>query len=389
MTYTPNQNFMMKRGLPGEQNLYNAGYRLEITHVPTNYSVAFSAFIDQLSDSFTSTWNSERVFGRMDPIGKFANTGRAISVVWTVPASNWRMARDNFDKMNRLASFLYPVYSDNKSATSINSGPLWKVKFGNLISNAVTGGPLAGWVQGITIDPNLEEGLFTIPADHDSEIFPPELDAGLQEAWASGMVDLPVHPPRMQPVTLSPRLPKVEGQPHGPSLAILPVSQDVSDEFIDGNYQNPNLWGVNYYPKSLKLNFEMTVLHEHNLGWGIASDSDMNEGPTYYFRGSEMRDKKTGEIIEVYGSSFPYPSARVNDQPLDQMNEPGKDLAGIADTSHLSTDQQLADVGLDDTPATPQELRKKTVIPDSDRKKMVEEANKRNQAILGGGSRLA
>ena len=45
------KNFLMKKGLPGEKNLFNRGFRLEITHLPTDYSVAFSAFIDQMSDS--------------------------------------------------------------------------------------------------------------------------------------------------------------------------------------------------------------------------------------------------------------------------------------------------------------------------------------------------
>ena len=240
----------MKRGLPGEKNLFNRGFRLEITHLPTDYSVAFSAFIDQMSDSYNSEWNAEQVHGRMDPIGTYTHTTRAISVVWMVPASSPEMAQDNLDKVNRLVTFLYPTYSDSVGATTMNQGPMWGVKFGNLICNAQTGGPLLGWVRGITVDPALEEGVFT-------------LDKG----------------------------------------------------------------DIRYLPKTLRLNFELRVIHEHDLGWA----DDPHEKGNYVFRGSRLTpgNNQPGQSI-----AFPYASNRYSSDGIDETTFADLVLAAAAgDTS--------------------------------------------------------
>jgi|TARA_R110000851_G_scaffold95543_1_gene207543 hypothetical protein len=244
------KNFLMKRGLPGEKNLFNRGFRLEITHLPTDYSVAFSAFIDQMSDSYNSEWNAEQVHGRMDPIGTYTHTTRAISVVWMVPASSPEMAQDNLDKVNRLVTFLYPTYSDSVGATTMNQGPMWGVKFGNLICNAQTGGPLLGWVRGITVDPALEEGVFT-------------LDKG----------------------------------------------------------------DIRYLPKTLRLNFELRVIHEHDLGWA----DDPHEKGNYVFRGSRLTpgNNQPGQSI-----AFPYASNRYSSDGIDETTFADLVLAAAAgDTS--------------------------------------------------------
>ena len=50
---------------------------------------------------------------------------------------------------------------------------------------------------------------------------------------------------------------------------------------------NPNAGSVSYYPKTLRLNFEMVVLHEHELGW---ISSPRENGPKYIFRGGQGED---------------------------------------------------------------------------------------------------
>ena len=242
-------DFFMKNGLPGEQNLFNRGMRLEITHMPTDYSVAFSAFLDQFSDAYNSEWNEEYIYGRMDPIGGFQQTRRNISVAWRIPASSLEQAKDNLDKMNKVVSFLYPRYGQAgvSQASFIEMGPYWKVKFGNLICNSLTGGPLIGWVNGITVDPLFEEGTFMLDYEASSEA---SLRLGRQR-------NLPTD--------------------------------------------------INYYPKAYRLNFEMTVIHEHSVGWK-RSDA----GGEFIFRG------KMGKSTE--GKSFPYPSFRRLQDPIDEID---------------------------------------------------------------------
>tara|TARA_Y100000592_G_C5453404_1_gene310006 strand:- start:871 stop:1800 length:930 start_codon:yes stop_codon:yes gene_type:complete len=248
------KNFLMTRGLPGEQDLYNKGFRLEIYHLPTDYSVAFSAMIEQMSDAYNSEWNAEQVFGRMDPIGTYSHTTRAISVAWKVPATSFKMAKDNLDKTNRLVSFLYGTYSDKVGATTMNQGPLWGVKFGNLICNASTGGPLLGWVRGITVDPILEDGIFT------------------DEVTAKGTVTNAQTGASRPPV------------------------------------------GMVYFPKTLRLNFELRVLHEHDLGW--VENPASEKGREYVFKGGK-RDTRAQS-----GMSFPYAATSFVSDQIDEGTAP-------------------------------------------------------------------
>jgi hypothetical protein len=156
--------------VPGAYNLENAGQqKLYIEHVPTGFTVTFPAFITSFGDAYNSSWNSDKVYGRMDPIGTFMHTKRAISLSWEVPAESFEHAMRNLLKVNKLISFLYPLYhqtgrdkkvSAAESIGVINQDPLWKVRFGNLVQNAKTGGPLLGFVNGITMDPMVENGFF-------------------------------------------------------------------------------------------------------------------------------------------------------------------------------------------------------------------------------------
>ena len=241
------KNFFMKNSLPGEQDLFNKGMRLEITHMPTDYSVAFSAFLDSFSDAYNSEWSEEFIYGRMDPIGGFQNTRRNISVAWRIPAASFDQAKDNLNKMNKVVSFLYPRYGQSgvSQASFIEMGPYWKIKFGNLICNSLNGLPLIGWVNGITVDPIFEDGVFMLDG--------------------------------------------IESQ----------------IESIVDNRISPTGNGVNYYPKTYRLNFEFTVIHEHSVGWRKSED-----GGEFIFRG------KMGKSTQ--GKSFPYPSIRRLQDPIDE-----------------------------------------------------------------------
>ena len=253
MAGKPTDSFLSRNSLPGEQNLFNKGMRLEITHLPTDFSVAFSAFLDQFSDAYNSEWHEEFSYGRMDPIGGFQQTTRNISVAWRVPASSFEQAKDNLDKINKIVSFLYPLYgkAGRSQAHFIEMAPYWKVKFGNLICNSLTWGPLLGWVNGITVDPLFEEGTFMLdPLASATDFF---------------------------------------------GSTNLTLRDSVTEE------------GVNYYPKTYRLNIEMKVLHEHSVGW----KRDPN-GDRFIFRGDMGKP--------VGGKTFPYPSERTLNDPIDETD---------------------------------------------------------------------
>ena len=205
--------------LAGPENLVQQGFDLAIEHLPTGKTVSFAAFIESFSDAYNSEWSAEQVYGRMDPIATFQMTKRALSVSWMIPAESEQQAVENLGKVNTLLSFLYPLY-EGGPGTNINMGPLVRVKFGNLIQDSATGGGLLGYVNGYTMDPEMDMGIF----------------------------------------------------------------------MYENGYLEKSAGGPELYPKGIRLNFELTVLHEHPLGWE-------KRGNDYVFRGSKKGFP--------YGTPFP------------------------------------------------------------------------------------
>lgn len=169
-------------------NLYseNTDSVIKIYSLVSDLEVHFKAFLTDLSDDFQSTWNSEEVFGRMDPIGTFSGTKRTISVGWDVPAASLAEAKSNMEAIKTLTSMLYPGYSGNPitvdsqsvvTANSISKSPLVRVKFANIIASAEgTGGDaktggLLGWIDGINIQPKIDQGFIIENKKHYPKIY--------------------------------------------------------------------------------------------------------------------------------------------------------------------------------------------------------------------------
>jgi len=263
-------NLLDRKGLGsslGEGDLVKRGFTLMIESLiaaPPYNSVEFSAFVDMFSDAYNAEWNAEQVFGRMDPISTFSTTRRAISVSWKIPAYSKEQAKTNLFKVNKLISFLYPSYSDFYGASSLNMGPLIRVKFGNLIQNANTGGGLLGYVNGHTVDPIIEDGMYM---------------------FANG----------------------------------------------DGG---PGFPGVSYFPKTIRLNFEFTVLHEHSLGWG----------PDGYLRG--------GRLGFPYKSNNPFVNPPVRNTGSSKGGTKSKEPKAVQPAT-VSTNNRTGEAKVDPPPTRP------------------------------------
>ncbi len=142
--------------------------KLIIKSMLTGWEIEFPAFITSFSQVFTSNWNEEEVYGRMDPIATFQNTKRSISLSFDLPSANKAVAKDHLSRCDALAQFLYPGYIDQteagKSKTKmpgkvISRPPLVAVKFANLISTG-GGGKQLGYLSGLEWTPDLSMGTF-------------------------------------------------------------------------------------------------------------------------------------------------------------------------------------------------------------------------------------
>ena len=158
---------------------------LKFYSLVSGYEVHFKAFITDISDNFQSSWNTEQVFGRMDPMASFQNTKRTITVGWDIPAASLDEAISNMNAISTLTSMLYPGYSGNPvtmkgdstftTANSISRSPLVRVKFANIISkgngtSAKKDGVL-GWIDGINIQPNIEQGFIINDNKHYPKLY--------------------------------------------------------------------------------------------------------------------------------------------------------------------------------------------------------------------------
>lgn len=135
----------------------------------TGHTVTFKAFVVDFNQQMQSTWNTEEVFGRMDPLATFQGTKRSISLGWVVPSVNISEAKNNAKMINGLVAMLYPGYSKDSvkvdgttvtSASSIARPPLIKVKFANIIRSANDEDGLLGYIDGFGINPEINLGMF-------------------------------------------------------------------------------------------------------------------------------------------------------------------------------------------------------------------------------------
>jgi len=147
------------------------GYFIEIYHLISTTQIYFKAFLTDFADNFATNYNKEEVFGRTDPIQTYQGTTRTINLAFDLVSSNLKEAKANLDKSNMLISMMYPEYGAGGSATQLKSGPLFKVKMGNLIcrpgldiaGGAITSAQFDGLsctISGFKYNPSIDDGFF-------------------------------------------------------------------------------------------------------------------------------------------------------------------------------------------------------------------------------------
>ena len=169
--------------------------QLQIMSVPTQFLLMFPAFLTDFSQTFDANWNTEDVFGRMDPIATYQGTKRTMSLGFDLPAGSLEEAKTNLKGCSELIKMVYPVYNNQDI---LAKPPLVRIQFANLIKSD-SGGirlpsvdsdlsagsgtsddgtldlgetvlyseltpktfGLLGWISGLSWKPNLEMGMFT------------------------------------------------------------------------------------------------------------------------------------------------------------------------------------------------------------------------------------
>ena len=99
-----------------------SGGKLEFTDPYANHiGVSFDAFLTEMNQTFSLSYDTEEVYGRNDPIMSYRNTKRTISLAWFVPSNSLYEAKLNRLKTRLLIRMLYPRY-DNSNIKRIEAG---------------------------------------------------------------------------------------------------------------------------------------------------------------------------------------------------------------------------------------------------------------------------
>jgi len=157
--------------IPGSPK--NPNWKIYFTHFATGAAVAFEGWLTEFSDNFSSQWNEETAYGRMDPLVTFQRTGRKISMSFDIPSATRQESIHNTGNLDLLIKFLYPVYETGERNFNnvLKSAPLIGLKWANLVANnPADGEQLVGYLNGISYSPVLDAGFFMI--DKGTKIFP-------------------------------------------------------------------------------------------------------------------------------------------------------------------------------------------------------------------------
>ena len=112
----------------------SSGAVLEFQSMITGQIIKFDAFITEYTDAFEPKFETQEVYGRMDPIAIYKNTTRKINIAWTVVGVNHGELVGNWHKVQNFIQMLYPAYkkhSENSGALALSNPPLLKLKFMN------------------------------------------------------------------------------------------------------------------------------------------------------------------------------------------------------------------------------------------------------------------
>jgi hypothetical protein len=156
-------------------NLKRNVSEIRIYSFSLNQEIAFPAFLTDFSDTFTANWNSQEIYGRMDPIYTYKNTVRKINLSFDVPSLSVDESISNGKKSEHLINSLYPVYEDkekSRGTATIGSPPLVRIKFANLIyrsdrsaaEQTARESGLLGWIDNFSFKPELDSGFYVVEA---------------------------------------------------------------------------------------------------------------------------------------------------------------------------------------------------------------------------------
>ncbi len=233
-------------------------FKIIIRHVPTRRFTWFEGWVTTFSDNYSSQWNEEQVYGRMDPLATFVRTGRKIQLAFDVVSDDLGRAEENLAAVNELITYLYPVYEqqpntgNKRVGQTIQAAPIIGLKWTNLIADASDNSDLIGYLDGVNYAPKVEEGGFGRAAGGN---------------FIEGIVGAPAG------ATTEYRAQLAAAREGSKKLPISVPDGAATERTVRiGHVNKTNI----YIPKTLSISLNFTVLHKHLPGWIRTEGADGN-----------------------------------------------------------------------------------------------------------------
>jgi hypothetical protein len=134
----------------------------------------FRAFLTAFNESIVPEWNSERFYGRVDPVGTYMNTIRTFSVSFMVVAMSQEGLTTMWRKINNFCKMVYPTFNEENI---LSRGPVIRLRIGDVCADE-GGQGLPGWIE------NLEFDYTNIPWEILPFNGPTDLELGIAPMWA-------------------------------------------------------------------------------------------------------------------------------------------------------------------------------------------------------------
>jgi hypothetical protein len=129
--------------------------------------IHFRAFLDSMSDAFTSNWDSLKYMGRGETFYKYKGFDRTINLSWTVAAQSKPELMPIYEKLNYLASSLTPYYSTEGymggNLATLTVGDYIKEQPGIIKSLTYTVPEESPWEIGIGIEKDKDSTVGQLP----------------------------------------------------------------------------------------------------------------------------------------------------------------------------------------------------------------------------------
>ena len=261
------QNVKFKKRALDNSDAAEGGSILEIipVHIKNPPVIQFIAYLDNITDNFSSTTTATQPFGRPDPYYIWKSNSRIIKIGLSIPSSGITAALDNLNNLSWLLGSLYPTYKDNFTTTSIAASPLFRVRYANLICSSTRDGQgLLGVIDGINVTHDFKSGVIVAKTEGMNSLSASTAATVLKQAGFDNSIR------------------------EGKKLLI---------------------------PKEIKIGFSLKVVHDHSLGWDYDTGNWRGglSAPRFPYDFGMLRD--TGDsppqapAVTTEGTS---PRARVN-----------------------------------------------------------------------------